>query len=347
MTKIRLGLIGCGAMMDTHAKGINEASDKLEITAVCDVVRENAERVAGVLNAPYITTDWKTMPAYVDAVLIALPHDLHYECGVFFARQKKHIFMEKPLCNTEEECISLIDICDEEGVTLMCGYPVRHWPGIVKLKEMVDSGEYGKVMQMSIWTEQLTIHEEGHWGASARLGGGQFFSHGCHYVDILLWFLGKPVAGSHLGTRVGTQYLLKEGTSAMIMKFENGALAYHGATWGAKGTRQGVDFQIQMEKAMLEYDHKDKELRLYDCEKVHVPGDSTVVLTKDYKVIEKYEGGKMTQNEILHFIDCVENGKTPCTDGRVALQGLRAIWKMYDAEKYGWVADLRDCAIEE
>jgi len=348
MKEIRLGLIGCGAMMDTHARCVNEASMKLNITAFCDIKIENAQHVVDVLGVDaYVTTDWKTMVDYVDAVLIALPHDLHYECGVFFARHKKHILMEKPLCNTEEECLSLMEICKEEGVTLMCAYPVRYMPGVVKLKEMVDSGKYGKVMQMSIWTEQLTICEEGGWGASGRLGGGQLFSHGCHYVDILLWFLGNPVAGSHFGTKVGTPWMLREGTSALIMKFENGALGYHGATWGARGTRLGFDFQIQMEKAMLEYDGRAKEVRIYEGEQKHVPGDSTYVIQQNYEVVEKYEGGKMTQNEILHFIDCVENGKTPLTDGYGTLQGLRVIWAVYDAEKHNMVADLRGLGLDQ
>ena len=155
MEPIRVGLIGCGGMMRSHAAGVNLVED-IEIVAVCDVVRERAERVAEVLNNPYVTTDYHDMVDKVDAVLIALPHDLHYECGVFFARNKKHVLMEKPLCNTEEECVSLIDICHENGVTLMCAYPVRYWPGVVKLKELIDSGEYGEIMQMSIWTEQLT-----------------------------------------------------------------------------------------------------------------------------------------------------------------------------------------------
>ena len=141
----------------------------------------------------------------VDAVLIALPHDLHYECGLYFAGNKKHIMMEKPLCNTEEECLRLIDYCDEMGVVLMCAYPVRYWPGIVKLKELVDSGEYGKAFFMSVWTEQHTTRPMGHWLTTARLGGGQFFSHGCHYVDLLLWFFGQPVSGSHTGTNYGTE----------------------------------------------------------------------------------------------------------------------------------------------
>ena len=71
--------------------------------------------------------------------------------------------MEKPLCNTEEECLSLIRICEEHHVVLMCAYPVRFWPGIVRLKELIDSGDYGEIIQMSIWTEQLVHKPEGHW----------------------------------------------------------------------------------------------------------------------------------------------------------------------------------------
>ena len=125
MGKIRLGLIGCGGMMKNHAAGIS-LLDNVEITAVCDLVREQAEDVATVLNSPHVTTDYTTMVDYVDAVLVVLPHHLHLQCGLFFARHKKHILMEKPLCNTEEECLKLISVCEEENVTLMCAYPVRY-----------------------------------------------------------------------------------------------------------------------------------------------------------------------------------------------------------------------------
>ncbi len=346
MNKLRLGLIGCGNMMKAHAKGINAISEEAEITAVCDIILDRAKDVASVLNNPYVTSDYKTMVDYVDAVLVVLPHDLHYECGMFFARNHKHILMEKPLCNTEEECLKLIETCEEEGVVLMCAYPVRYWPGIVKLKELLDSGAYGRVMQMSVWTEQLTKYEELHWGNTARLGGGQFFSHGCHYVDLMLWFLGNPVKGMHFGTRVGTEWLLREGTSAAMIKFENGAIGYHGATWGARGTRLGYDFQIQTEKGMLEYDHTEGVIRLYDQKIAHQPGETEV---QQYKVLweRNEEKSKQTQFETLHFIDCVQNNKKPLTNGRSALQSLRVIWKMYDAEKCDMVADLRGLGLNE
>ena len=340
MAKIRLGLIGCGHMMGIHAKAVNECTTEMEITAVCDIIRANAEAVAQVLRDPFICTDYRELTDHVDAVLIALPHDLHYECGMFFAHHKKHILMEKPLCNSEEECLHLIEACEKADVTLMCAYPVRYWPGIVKLKELLDSGEYGKVFMMSVWTEQLTHYPDYHWGNTARLGGGQLFSHGCHYVDLLLWFLGQPISGSHTGTNLGTPWLMREGTSALTMKFASGAVAYHGATWGARGTRLGYDFQVHTEKGLLDYDHKAGTITFYSKEELHDPGKPSQN-TKEI-LWDKGTGKKYTSNEIDHFVDCVLNHKTPLTSGRTALESLRTIWKLYDAEKTGAVADLRD-----
>ena len=343
MDCLRIGLIGCGKMMGAHVRGV-QMLNNVAIVCVCDINRENAQRVSQELpNHPKVYTDYKQMVDEVDAVLIALPHDLHYECGMFFALRDKHILMEKPLCNTEEECLSLIETCEERGLTLMCAYPVPFWPGMVKLKELVDSGKYGKVMQMSVWTEQLTVCDinKRTWTATARIGGGQLFSHGCHYIDLMLRFLGNPVEGAHIGTRIGTPWLLKEGTSAVILRFESGAIGYHGATWGARGTRLSYDFQIQTEKGLLEYDHSSGEIRLYNEEGEHQPAGT--IGQQKYSVVwnRDEEPGKMTQHEIAHFTDCVLNHKTPITDGRSALRSLRVIWELYNAEKNHKLADLR------
>lgn len=347
MGKIRLGLIGCGKMMGTHVQGVKYV-DNVEIVAVCDIIREKAERVAEELgNNPQVFTNYREMPEYVDAVMIALPHDLHFECGMFFALHDKHVLMEKPLCNTEEECLRLIETCEARKLKLMCAYPVRFWKGIEKLKEMVDSGEYGEIIQMSVWTEQLTGVDarydgpEPRWLVTGRLGGGQLFSHGCHYIDLLLWFLGDPISGAHFGTRNGTPWMLKEGTSAVTMKFANGAVGYHGATWGARGTRLGYDFQIQTEKGMLEFDFGAGEIRVYAKNLEHAPGSDTE--RKTFEVVWTREGSasKETQHEIKHFIECILEDKEPLTNGRIALQGLRVIWELYDAEKNNRLADLR------
>ena len=353
MEKLRMGLVGCGGMMTAHLRGIETVED-VEIVACCDLDPAKAKTVSEFLgNNASIHTDYREMADLVDAVLVALPHDLHYECGMFFASRGKHVMMEKPLCNTEEECINLIEKCEEMNVTLMCAYPVRYWAGIRKLKEEFDSGKYGVPMQMSIWTEQLTgadIELGGNqsWELTGRLGGGQLFSHGCHYIDLLLWFLGNPVSGAHFGTRNGTPWMLREGTSALVMKFENGVVAYHGATWGARGSRQCYDFQIMMEKGLLEYDHIPGEVRFYDSLGKHIPGQP--VEKSNYKVLwsrgDQYIS-KETQYEIRHFAECVRTGKKPLTHGRSALQSLRVIWALYNAEKNNMLADLRGMGLND
>lgn len=348
MDTIRLGLIGCGKMMGTHVKGVKYV-DNVEIVAVCDIIEEKARKVAEELgNDPAVFTDFRQMADSVDAVMIALPHDLHFECGMFFALHDKHILMEKPLCNTEEECLRLIETCEKRHLKLMCAYPVRFWKGIEKLKEMVDSGEYGEIIQMSVWTEQLTGAQmcyddprESNWILTGRIGGGQLFSHGCHYIDLMLWFLGDPISGAHFGTRNGTPWMLREGTSAVTIQFAGGAIGYHGATWGARGTRLAYDFQIQTEKGMLEYEHNTGEVRVYAGSGEHRPGGAAE--KQSYNVVWKRDGvtSKETQHEIKHFVECVLEDKEPLTSGRAALQGLRVIWALYDAENNHRLADLR------
>lgn len=354
MKKLRLGLIGCGKMMSLHVRGVKYV-ENVEIVAVCDVIEKNAEVVSESLGGtPRVFTNYREMVDLVDAVMIALPHDLHFECGMFFACHNKHILMEKPLCNTERECEILISECEKRNLKLMCAYPVRFWPGIQKLKSLIDSGEYGEIIQMSVWTEQLTgadvrydVACERQWMLTNRLGGGQLFSHGCHYVDLILWFLGNPISGAHMGTRNGTPWMLREGTSALVMNFENGAVAYHGATWGARGTRLGYDFQIQTEKGMLEYEHSSGEVRFYDGCGNHVPGGATEKQSYTVMWTREGEATKETQYEIKHFTECVLEDKTPLTNGKSALQGLKVIWALYNAEENGKLADLRGMGLKD
>ena len=95
----------------------------------------------------------------------------------------------------------------------------------------------------------------------------------------------------------------KKGASAVVIRFESGAIGYHGATSGARVTRISYGFQIQTRKGMLEYDH--------------------------------YYG------EIRHFTECVLEKKAPMTDGRSALRSRRVIWALYNAEHNHMLADLR------
>ena len=158
------------------------------------------------------------------------------------------------------------------------------------------------------------------------LGGGQLFSHGCHYIDILLAWMGQPVSGTHLGTNFGTPWMEGEGTSNVSLKFANGALGYHFGTWGAKGTRLRYSFHAHCTGGMLEGQISQGRLLLHQ--------GALEVERGSEQLLFETAVGKHLENELIHFVDCLEHG-------RHSLQSLRVIWKLYEAEAQGVVADLR------
>ena len=345
MKKLKLGLLGCGKMAINHSQSFHLIKDKVEVTCVCDIDKEKADSMAERIGCPIAVYDCKDMFEHCDAILAVLPHSEHYKMGKLILENKKHLLMEKPLCNTEKECYELGKLAEKNNVKLMVAYCVRFMEPVLQMKRMVEEGLIGDVFHMSIWTEQHTKNFLPPETQVRDLGGGQLFSHGCHYIDILLWFLGNPVKGFHLGTNKCTPWMVREGTSDVAILFENGALGYHMGTWGAVGTRHGWEFQIHGSKGMLAYskigEFGGKVVFYHNlgAAKIHNEDANDT----DYEIMWKTDDmfGKKTGPEILHFADCVLNDKQPLTTAFDSIQGIKIIHKLYEAEENGVVADLR------
>jgi predicted dehydrogenase len=325
---IRVGVIGCGGIARVHESYLSNLAPLGRLTALADIDLERAKAAAEKLDGVKAAADYRDIYNHVDAVLLSLPHHLHYPIGMDFLRAGKHVLMEKPLANKEEECLELIDTAKKNNLTLMTAYCMRYHPLVEKMGQLLRDEYLGRVFSVSIWTEQYTYQEEGRWGRSAeKLGGGQLFSHGCHYIDILLSYLGDPVEGTHTGTNYCTPWMEREGTSHVAMKFKSGAVAYHFGTWGAKGSRLRYSFHAHCEKGMLEINIAEGKL-------------ISIVEGKETILAECTPGSKYLQNEMMHFLSCVNTGNRPLTDGPKSLQSLRVIWKLYEAEEKGVVANL-------
>jgi len=327
---IKLALIGCGGISQTHAARFARNADRLQVVAAVDIDEARAREAAQAVGAVKATTDYREVLDDVDAVLIATPHHLHHPIGLDCIAAGKHVLMEKPLANTEQECLDLIAASEKQGTILMVAYCMRYHPLVLHLKEAIDTKLYGDTFHMSLWTEQFTRRDDvNSWmHRAATLGGGQLFSHGCHYIDLLLWYLGNPLEGTHTGTNFGTPWMEREGTSDVSLKFESGAVGYHGGTWGARGTRLRYAFHAHGTDGFLEADFHGGRL-------IGIQG-------KEEKVLYETEGqSKSVENEMSHFLDCIINNRPPETDGPSSLQGLRVIWRLYGAEEKRVVADLR------
>ncbi|MCY3902129.1 MAG: Gfo/Idh/MocA family oxidoreductase [Caldilineaceae bacterium] len=331
---LRIGLIGCGGMGQAHRSAFGKLQGRARLAAAVDPILPRAQAAADLMGCDTVATDYRQVLNDIDAAIVAVPHHLHHPIGMALLRRGKHLLMEKPLANTEAECLNLIDAAERAGLMLMVAYCMRFHPIVVEMERLIKARTYGELFQLSIWTEQHTQGEPGSWmHCKETLGGGQLFSHGCHYIDILLAWLGQPVCGTHIGTNFGTPWMEGEGTSNVSLKFANGALGYHFGTWGARGTRLKYSFHAHCTEGMLEGQISRGRLLLHQGALEEERGGEKLLLETAV--------GKHVENELLHFVDCLERGRRPLTDGRRSLRSLRVIWKLYEAEAQGVVADLR------
>ncbi|MFC1479630.1 Gfo/Idh/MocA family protein [Planctomycetota bacterium] len=349
---IRMGMIGCGGMAKSHVKAFEPLYDRMRFTGFADINPERAQEAADAAQGAAAVQDYKDLFEHVDAVIIALPHDLHYSVGMDCLEAEKHVLMEKPLALTEDECLNMIKADTSPDPVLMVGYVMRHDPLWKKMGEYIKESTFGDTFQVSIWTEQYTGPLRASWiGQAERVGGGQLFSHGCHYIDLLLLWLGDPVYGTHVGTNFGTPWMEKEGSSNVSLKFKNGATAYHFGTWGARGSKIGYAVHTHCTQGMLELDHLQgvitlhrnvKEEDLPPLETFAAPGES-IDNPEQVVVYRKPEkGGKALAEQMKAFLDCIEQKKKPEVSAEASLKSLQVIWRVYEAEEKGVVADLSD-----
>ncbi|MBO5924299.1 MAG: Gfo/Idh/MocA family oxidoreductase [Lentisphaeria bacterium] len=338
--KHKLILIGCGGMAKNHVSRFENLEDRLEVVAVVDIDTAKAQAVSDLLpNHPPVFADYHEALPLGDLVLQCLPHHLHAECTIACLDAGKHVLAEKPLANSKAECLAMVEAAKRNNRVLMTAYCMRFHPILREMRRLIKEKVYGECFQLSIWTEQLTIREDAAWLHDRKLlGGGQLFSHGCHYIDLMLWMMGKPVRGTHSGTNFCTPWMDREGTSNVCLEFENGALGYHFGTWGAKGTRMGYSFQAHCEKGLIDFKLQENKLLLRGNISEHVPG--TPEDCKEYVLLDMGpRTGKHTVEEMRHFLDCVETGKTPETSPEESIAGLEVIWELYQAEDEHRLAD--------
>lgn len=340
MDKTKIAIVGCGGMARGHASRFSMILDQVEVVAAVDVVREKAQAVADLLpGGTMVAEDYRSVMDDVDAMLLVLPHHLHHPVAMDCLSHGKHVLVEKPMANSEQECIEMINAAREADRVLMVAYCMRFHPLVTKMKELIETKAYGECFQLSLWTEQFTQYPPDHWISSAKtLGGGQLFSHGCHYIDLMLWMMGKPTWGTHFGTNFCTPWMEREGTSHVTIEFENGALGYHQGTWGARGTRLRYSFHAHCEEGMIEAAVADGKLILHSEMAPHKPGETE---REAQQVLLEAPNAKPTEVEMAHFIDCIKTGEKPLTDAVGSLEGLQVIWKLYEAEEKKELADLR------
>ncbi|MCP4644445.1 MAG: Gfo/Idh/MocA family oxidoreductase, partial [bacterium] len=122
---IRMAIVGCGNMSGGHVAAFEPLRDRVRVVATVDTIEERAREAAEHFDGAVAETDYRRVLNDVDAVSLVLPHQLHHAIGMDCLRAGKHVLLEKPLANSEQECLELIDAAKQADVTLMTAYCMR------------------------------------------------------------------------------------------------------------------------------------------------------------------------------------------------------------------------------
>ena len=152
--KIGIGILGYGTMGRVFSNGFMNASQVFwplpaqpELVKICGRNKELVSSTADRLGFPEYCTDWEDLvnDDRIDLILNCGPNNIHAEPCIAAAKNKKHILCEKPLGMNAGEARAMLDSVEKAEVYNICNYIYRTVPAIVKLKEMISEGVFGKI----------------------------------------------------------------------------------------------------------------------------------------------------------------------------------------------------------
>ncbi len=216
---IKMALIGCGGMGRSHLRSAREVPE-LNFVGYVDAVEQAAAGACHEFGGRYHTTDVAEVMRDddVDAVLIATHHDSHTPFAIRAAEAGKHIFLEKPMALTIEECLKIEEAVEKAGVKLMMGFKFRFAPLVARVKEMVP--------QPLVTVGQSLHSAMKGWPLTPERGGGPVLSNGCHAFDLVYWLNeSEPVLISAAGGPLTHPEHGLVDNAAVSVQFENGSIA--------------------------------------------------------------------------------------------------------------------------
>ena len=229
MKKLKWGVIGCGGIARRKTIPGMMQAENLELIAVMDSVLSVAEEVKDEFGAKYAFDNYEAILAQdeIEAVYIASPVFFHKEQAIAAAKAKKHILLEKPMALTVEDAEQIKKACEENGVKLGVGFLMRFHGYHQEIKKIIAEGKIGDIVSMrgqfTCWYPDI----EGAWRQKKTTsGGGALVDMGIHVIDLLQYLSGLKAIEVAAFNHTQTFNYEVDDSSALIMKMDNGSLAY-------------------------------------------------------------------------------------------------------------------------
>ena len=309
---VRVGLVGLGMMGTTHFKSYQEIAGA-EVVAVCDVegrkLSGDWSKAAGNIDTGAAKqVDLSRLKTYgdfaailadpeIDLIDLCVPTHQHAEMTMQALAAGKHVFCEKPMALASRLAGRMIRAAEKAGRLLAVGHVLRFWPEYLLMKELIDSGRYGRVR--SAYFVRLSPRPQWSWSNwmqdAGRSGAAALDLH-IHDTDTVQWFFGRPAKVAAAGTFEGT------GIAHIVTdyRYEDGPLVVAEGGWSFPASFPfRMEARILFETAALEYTSlRTPTVTIYDDKtgKVeHPPVPAVLGYTE----------------ELRYFVGCVASGTPP------------------------------------
>ena len=337
----RVGLIGYGYWGSKHVR-VLAGLPGVELT----IIETRSDRLREAMTsfpAMDIAANLGDVQDELDAVVIATPPGSHGPVALQALRAGLHTMVEKPLATSVEVAEALVQTADADGLTLMVGHTFEYNAAVWKLKQIVDSGELGRILYID----------------TARLSLGRY-QNDCnviwdlapHDISIVSYLLGEfPETASVWAQRnVGAVHADVAFIRLDFLRAPTSAFVH--VSWLDPNKVRRVT--VVGDRKMLVYnDLSDNErIRIYD---VGVAPAEIGEGPAPYEMPVTYRTGDITSPYVefaepllvqdTHFIDCVRTGRRPDTPGERGLDVVRVLAATDEARATGAPARVQEPAV--
>ena len=202
MSKMKVAVIGCGNIANAAHIPAYMKNEEVEIKYFCDIILERAENCVEKYGCGTAVADYHDFlnDSEIDAVSVCTHNDFHSIIAIDFLKAGKHVFCEKPAARILSEALEMQNVAHETGKILNIGVVNRFNTYVMKIRELIDSGELGEVYHAyaSFRKHRSIPGIGGDFTTKAKSGGGALIDWGVHFIDLIMYCCGdpKPVSAS-------------------------------------------------------------------------------------------------------------------------------------------------------
>ena len=340
---LRFALVGCGRIAKRHSELLGHRQIAgAELAAVCDVVVEKARRIGERFGVPaYADMHEMCRKERIDVLVVLTESGLHARHVLELAPYRKHIVVEKPMALTLDDADEMIRVCDKAGVRLFVVKQNRFNVPVVKLREAVEAGRFGKLVLGTVrvrWCRRQSYYDQDPWRGTWALDGGVLSNQASHHVDLLEWMMG-PVESVFAKTTTALVKIEAEDTAVVVLRFRNGALGVIEATTAARPVDLEGSISILGEHGTVEIGgFAVNEMKTWRFASA-IPGDEVVM--KEYSVNPPNVYGFGHQAYYDHVVHSIAHNTQQLVDGLEGRKSLELVTAIYESVETGREIPLR------